>query len=145
MEMTKSRRAVVAVVAFCGVAALAYFVWRAVFPVYHPLKDLRADEVVSIHLTENHGLTDVTLGDEDREYVAALLSELGSGRLGSQSLEMDGTMPVFIVETTTRGTIEVSVVAGFSYFTVGGTPYHEAFGTPVVQRLEEVYQRLCDW
>ena len=58
---------------------------------------------------------------------------------------MSGTEPVFIVETTTRGTIEVSVVAGFSYFTVGGTPYHEAFGTPVVQRLEEVYQRYCNW
>lgn len=113
VEMTKSRRrALVVVIALCWVAALAYFVWRAVFPVYHPLKDLRADEVVSIHLTENHGLTDVTLGDEDREYVAALLPELGGGRLGSQSLEMDGTLPVFTVETTTRGKPEVCVVEG---------------------------------
>ena len=63
----------------------------------------------------------------------------------AETISVYGTEPVFIVETTTRGTIEVSVVAGFSYFTVGGTPYHEAFGTPVVQRLEEVYQRYCNW
>lgn len=147
MEMTKSRRrALVVVIALCWVAALAYFVWRAVFPVYHPLKDLRADEVVSIHLTENHGLTDVTLGDEDREYVAALLSELGGGRLGSQSLEMDGTMPVFTVETTTRGKLEVCVVEGpyALYFHVGGTWYQERGGS-TVQKLEEVYQKHCDW
>lgn len=133
MEMTKSRRrALVVVIALCWVAALAYFVWRAVFPVYHPLKDLRADEVVSIHLTENHGLTDVTLGDEDREYVAALLSELGSGRLGSQSLEMDGTMPVFIVETTTRGKLEVCVVEGpyARYFHVGARGTRGAAALP---------------
>ena len=146
MEMTKSRRAVVAVVALCGVAALAYFVWRVVFPVYHPLKDLRADEVVSIHLTENHGLTDVTLDDEDREYVAGLLSGLEGSRVDGQLPDMSGTEPIFTVETTTRGKLEVRVVEGpyARYFQVEGTWYQERGGS-TVQKLEEVYQRLCGW
>ena len=146
MEMTKGRRrAVVVVVALCGVAALAYFVWRVVFPVYHPLKDLRVDEVVSIHLTENHGLTDVTLDDEDREYVAALLGDLEGSRVDGQLPDMSGTEPIFTVETTTKGTIEARIVGGTSYFKVGEVLYQENFGASVVQKLEEVYQRHCDW
>ena len=146
MEMTKiRRRVVVVVVALCGAAALASFAWHAVFPAHRPLKDLRADEVVSIHLTENHGLTDVTLGDEDREYVVGLFSELSGDRLGSQSLEMDGTMPVFTAETTTRDKLEVCVIEGphARYFQVEGAWYQERGGS-AVQKLEEVYQRLCD-
>lgn len=146
MEMTKiRRRVVVVVVALCGAAALAYFVWRAVFPAHRPLRDLRADEVVSIHLTENHGLTDVTLGDEDRKYVAGLFSELAGDRLDSQSLEMDGTMPVFTAETATRDKLEVCVIEGphARYFQVEGAWYQERGGS-AVQKLEEVYQRLCD-
>lgn len=133
------------VAALCGLAALAYFVWRVASPVRRPLKDLRVDEVASVRLTDNHGLADATLGNEDREYVAGLISDLAGTRFGGRLRDMSGTEPVFIVETATRGTIEVTVVAGFSYFTVGGTPYHEAFGTSVVQRLEEVYRRYCDW
>ena len=144
MELTKSRRRVV-VAALCGLAALACLDWYVASPVCRPLKDLRVDEVASVRLTDNHGLADVTLGNEDREYVAGLISDLAGTRLGGRLQDMSGTEPVFIVETTTRGTIEVFVVAGFSYFTVGGTPYHEAFGTSVVQRLEEVYQRYCNW
>ena len=147
MEMTKNRRrAVVVVVALCGAAALAYFVWGAVFPAHRPLRDLCADEVVSVHLTENHGLTDVTLDDEDREYVASLFSELAGDRLGGQSLEMDGTMPVFTAETTTRGKLEVCVIEGTHarYFQVEGAWYQERGGS-TVQKLEEVYQRLCGW
>ena len=146
MEMTKiRRRVVVVVVALCGAAALAYFVWHAAFPAHRPLKDLRADEVVSIHLTENHGLTDVTLGDEDREYVAGLFSELAGDRLDSQSLEMDGTMPVFTAEIATRDKLEVCVIEGphSRYFQVEGSWYQERGGS-TVQKLEEVYQRLCD-
>ena len=147
MEMTKSRRrVVVVVVALCGAAALAYFVWRAVFPANRPLRDLRADEVVSVHLTENHGLTDVTLDDEDCDYVAGLFSELAGDRLDDQSLEMDGTMPVFTAETTTRGKLEVCVIEGphARYFQVEGAWYQERGGS-TVKKLEEVYQRLCDW
>lgn len=146
MEMTKSRRRmVVVVVALCGAAALASFAWHAVFPAHRPLKDLRADEVVSIHLTENHGLTDVTLGDVDREYVAGLFSELAGDRLDSQSLEMDGTMPVFTAETTMRDKVELCVIEGphARYFQVEGAWYQERGGS-AVQKLEEVYQRLCD-
>ncbi len=147
METTKGRcRAVVVVVALCGVAALAYFVWHAAFPAHRPLGDLRTDEVVSVHLTENHGLTDVTLDNEDREYVAGLFRELAGDRLDDQSLEMDGTMPVFTAETTTRGKLEVCVVEGTHarYFQVEGTWYQER-GSSTVKKLEEVYQRLCDW
>ena len=87
----------------------------------------------------------LVLAHPDLELTMATDRKEAGTRLDGRLQDMSGTEPVFIVETTTRGTIEVSVVAGFSYFTVGGTPYHEAFGTSVVQRLEEVYQRYCNW
>ena len=133
------------VAALCGLVALACLVWCVASPVRRPLEDLHVDEVASVRLTDNHGLADATLGNEDREYVAGLISGLAGTRLDGQLQDISGTEPVFTVETTTRGTIEVTVVAGLSYFTVGGTPYHEAFGTSVVQGLEEVYRRCCDW